>query len=292
MNFYLGCPIWSFKGWVGNFYPQGTKPADFLHEYSRRLTTVEGNTTFYAIPPKNTIENWAAEMPDGFHFCPKIPRSISHEGTLTQHIEDALSFVEIMEQLGSRLGPMFLQLPPRYAPRQFKDLKSFLDTWPTSRQLAVEVRHLDWFDTPHYETLNELLTQHNMARVVIDTRPIRNLKGDKILRGSAYESLLEARERKPDVPVIPERTADFVFIRYIGHPQETYNTAFLSEWAGYLASQLREGADAYIFCHSPDNLIAPYLCRNLHQRVADQVPLPPLPWDEADANRFEQGRLF
>lgn len=292
MNFYLGCPIWSFKGWVGNFYPQGTKPADFLHEYSRRLTTVEGNTTFYAIPSKNTIESWAAEMPDGFHFCPKIPRSISHEGTLAQHIEDALSFVEIMDQLGPRLGPMFLQLPPRYASRQFDDLKAFLEAWPANHQLAVEVRHLDWFDTPHYETLNEMLAQHNMARVVIDTRPIRNLKGDKILRGSAYEKLLEAREHKPDVPIIPERTADFVFIRYIGHPQETYNTAFLSEWAGYLASQLREGADAYIFCHSPDNLIAPYLCRNLHQRVADQIPLPPLPWDEADANRFEQGRLF
>jgi uncharacterized protein YecE (DUF72 family) len=292
MNFYIGCPIWSFKGWVGNFYPQGTKPADFLHEYTRRLTTVEGNTTFYAIPPKNTILNWATEMPEGFCFCPKIPRSISHEGTLAQHIEDALSFVEIMDQLGSRLGPTFLQLPPRYSPSQFDDLKAFLDVWPVDHQLAVEVRHLDWFDGPQHEALNELLAQHNMARVVIDTRPIRNLKGDKILRGSAYESLLEARERKPDVPVIPERTADFIFIRYIGHPQETYNMAFLAEWADYLVSQLQEGADAYVFCHSPDNMVAPYLCRNLHQRVATQVSIPPLPWDKTDANTLQQGRLF
>ena len=110
---YVGCPIWSFKGWVGNFYPQGTKPSDFLREYTRRLTTVEGNTTFYAIPPKKTIEGWAAEMPDGFHFCPKLPRAISHEGNLEQHVEDALSFIEIMGQLGTRLGPVFLQLPPR-----------------------------------------------------------------------------------------------------------------------------------------------------------------------------------
>ena len=38
MNLYIGCPIWSFKGWVGNFYPKGTKPSEFLHEYARRLT--------------------------------------------------------------------------------------------------------------------------------------------------------------------------------------------------------------------------------------------------------------
>ncbi|MBN1450605.1 MAG: DUF72 domain-containing protein [Anaerolineales bacterium] len=292
MNFYIGCPIWSFKGWVGNFYPQGTKPGDFLREYTRRLTTVEGNTTFYTIPPKKTILSWVAEMPETFRFCPKLPRAISHEGTLTQHSEDALSFVEIMDQLGVRLGPMFLQLPPRYSPSLLADLEAFLVVWPRDVRLAVEVRHLDWFDAPHHEALNQLLAQYNMARVVIDTRPIRNLKGDKILRGSAYESLLEARERKPNVPVIPDRTADFIFIRYIGHPKEAYNMAFLTEWAGYLVSQLREGANAYVFCHSPDNMIAPDLCRELHQRVAEQIPVPPLPWDEADANTLQQGRLF
>jgi len=292
MNLYIGCPIWSFKGWVGNFYPQGTKPGDFLREYTRRLTTVEGNTTFYAIPSKQTIQGWAVEMPDGFHFCPKIPRVISHEGTLTQHIEDALSFVDIMSQIGSRLGPIFLQLPPRYSPSLLGDLEAFFKEWPRHVRLAVEVRHLDWFDTPYQEKLNQLLKEYNMARVVIDTRPIRNLKGDKSLHGSAYESLLEARERKPNVPVIPERTADFIFIRYIGHPQLAYNTTFMDEWADYLRSQLREGTDAYMFCHSPDNLIAPYLCRDLHQRIAAKAKISALPWDEADANTLQQGRLF
>ena len=86
--------------------------------------------------------------------------------------------------------------------------------------------------------------------------------------------------------------ADFVFIRYIGHSTVEYNIAFLQEWADYLASQLKQGADAYFFCHSPDNLIAPDLCRDLHQRVAEQISIPPLPWDEADANILKQGRLF
>ena len=292
MNLFIGCPIWSFKGWVGNFYPEGTKPGDFLHEYTRRLTTVEGNTTFYAVPAEKTIEGWAAEMPEGFRFCPKLPRTISHAGTLTEHTEEALLFVEIMNGLGSNLGPMFLQLPPRYSPRQFDDLKSFLGAWPEEYGLAVEVRHLNWFDAPHHEALNQLLSEHNMARVVIDTRPIRDLKGDEILRGSVYESLLEARERKPDVPVIPERTADFVFVRYIGHPSMQINLPFLNEWGDFVAKQLHDGLDAFVFCHSPENLTAPWLCRTLHQRVVGQIKIPPLPWDETDTGTFEQGRLF
>lgn len=289
---YVGCPIWSFKGWVGNFYPKGTKPGDFLHEYARRLTTIEGNTTFYAIPSAKTLSQWVDEMPETFRFCPKVPRAISHEGKLTAQIEAAQAFIQVMSQLGSRLGPMFLQLPPHYSPRFFDDLQAFLQAWPQEVRLGVEVRHLDWFDDPHSQTLNELLTAHNMARVVIDTRPIRSMEGDRTLLSDAYQSLLEARARKPDVPILPERTADFAFIRYIGHPQMEINEPFLEEWTRFLVEQLRSGSDAYVFCHSPDNLIAPVLCREMHRRISAQVSLPPLPWGEQDAENFEQGQLF
>jgi uncharacterized protein YecE (DUF72 family) len=289
---YLGCPVWSFKGWVGNFYPKGTKPGEFLREYAKRVTTIEGNTTFYAVPSQQTIENWVAEMPDGFHFCPKIPKAISHEGSLTDNLDRALGFVDIMLQFGDRLGPMFLQLPPRYSPSLLADLQAFLSRWPRDVRLAVEVRHLDWFESPNDEALDELLAQHNMARVTIDTRPIRNLYGDKSLAGSSYESLLEARERKPDVPVVPKRTSDFVFVRYIGHPDLEINRPFLDEWGSYFSSQIKDGADVYAFCHSPDNMVAPTLCRELHQRVAKVVDVLPLPWDEIKPDIPQQGMLF
>lgn len=292
-HLYIGCPIWSFKGWVGNFYPKGTKPADFLHEYAQRLTTIEGNTTFYAVPSQKTLAQWTAEMPETFRFCPKLPRAISHDGTLTEHIAEAQQFIEVMSQLGTRLGPMFLQLPPHYSPRLLDDLTTFLQAWPREVRLGVEVRHLDWFEHPHHQTLNELLSLHNMARVVIDTRPIRSLDGDPLLAGGVYQSLLEARARKPDVPILPESTADFVFIRYIGHPQMEVNAPFLEEWRRFLTEQLQAGSSAYVFCHSPDNLIAPWLCRELHTQIAAQVSIAPLPWDDKNSERpLEQGRLF
>jgi len=182
---YVGCPIWSFKGWVGNFYPRGTKPADFLTEYGRRLTNIEGNTTFYAVPPKKTIENWIQSTPETFRFCPKVPKAISHEGKLADNIDKAIGFVDVMHQLGTRLGPMFLQFPPRFSPNLFADLEAFLSRWPVGVKLAVEVRHIDWFDPPYDKQLDDLLSAQDMARVTIDTRPIRNLGGDRSIAGSA-----------------------------------------------------------------------------------------------------------
>ena len=293
MDFHIGCPIWSYKGWVGNFYPEGTKPGEFLHEYAKRLTTVEGNTTFYAVPSAETIKTWAAEMPETFRFCPKIPKAISHEGNLLDNIPQTEQFVEIMRGFGTRLGPMFLQLPPRFPPHLMGELQSFLSVWPQDLRLAVEVRNLDWFDPPHTDELDGLLSELNMARVTIDTRPIRDLAGDPVLDDTTYGSLVGARERKPDVPAIPHRTADFVFIRYIGHPDFDFNEPFLEEWAEYLISELKTGAnDAYVFCHSPGNLTAPLLARDLHRRVAEQVAIPELPWNEVDRDQYEQGRLF
>jgi uncharacterized protein YecE (DUF72 family) len=183
-------------------------------------------------------------------------------------------------------------LPPRFSPRFIKSLQTFLDAWPKEIRLAVEVRHLDWFDSPNDEAIDQLLADHDMARVTIDTRPIRSLQGETILVGSTYESLLEARERKPDVPVVPKRTSDFVFVRYIGHPDLEVNRPFLEEWGTYFASQLKSGADVYVFCHSPENMVEPTLCRTLHQRVSMGVEISSLPWDVEDGAAFQQQRLF
>jgi uncharacterized protein YecE (DUF72 family) len=187
MSLFLGCPIWAYKGWVGNFFPKGTKPADFLLQYALRLNTVEGNTTFYAVPAADTIQRWVEDTPETFQLCPKVPRTVSHSGILIEHIDEAHQFIEVMRQLGSRLGPMFLQLPPSYSPDMRDDLDDFLVAWPRQVKLAVEVRHTRWFDPLNHDNLNALLSKYNAARVVIDTRPIRSLHGDSILR-EAYTS--------------------------------------------------------------------------------------------------------
>lgn len=292
MALYLGCPVWSFKGWVGNFYPKGTKPSEFLREYASRLTTIEGNTTFYAVPAPKTIESWIEHTPETFRFCLKIPKAISHNGTLKDTIDRAHGFVDTMRPLASRLGPMFLQLPPSYSPKLMPDLATFLSAFPKDICLGVEVRHPDWFDEPNRATLNKLLADHNMARVVIDTRPIRELAGDESIKDSAYESLLEARERKPNVPVFEEVTTDFTFLRFIGHPEMEQDQPYVREWVEKISDQLAAGKDAYVFCHSPDNLLAPFLAREFHRQISDQIKIDALPWENLPPEEPVQPKLF
>ena len=292
MSLYLGCPVWSYKGWIGSLYPEGTKQSEFLREYARRLTTVEGNTTFYATPNVDTLARWLEDMPAAFRFCPKLPRTLSHAGKLQPHIEEAHAFIQVMSQLGTRLGPMFLQLPPRYSPKLLDDLAAFLRDWPAHVSLAVEVRHPEWFASPHQEDLTGLLQEMGKARVVIDTRPIRSLSGNKILEGSVYQRMLEARERKPDLPIPTRREVGFTFLRFIGHPVIDQNAGFIDEWADHLAGALEQGRDAYVFCHCPDERMDPLLCREFHQRVNARLAIPPLPWDEIDSGQASQPRLL
>lgn len=284
--FYIGCPMWGYKAWVGDFFPAHTPASDFLRLYSTRLTTVEGNTTFYALPSAETVARWKEETPPAFRFCPKIPRTISHADGLGNRRDETLFFIERLRGLDTRLGPMFLQLPPSFGPAQFDELQNFLNFWPLQVRLAVEVRHPAFYTAPYAEQLNTLLSQYTMARVLMDTRPIRV--------GPAQEQqTLQARERKPNLPLQIACTTDFAFVRYIGHPRMEVNEPFLDEWAQQLGQWLQQGITLYVFCHCPFEEHSPALCAALYERVQHHIPLPPLLWQrEQHVTEFKQERLF
>ncbi len=287
--FYIGCPMWGYKEWVGNFFPPHTAPGDFLRLYSRRLTTVEGNTSFYAIPSAETVTRWYSEAPPEFRFCFKIPRDISHAPHLDTRKNETYFFTDRIRGLKERLGPLFLQLPPAFGPAQLSQLQAFLDFWPEDLRLAVEVRHPDFYKVSHAAKLNALLTQYKAARIMMDTRPIRI--------GSAEEKqILQARERKPDLPLHIAVTTDFIFLRYIGHPRMEVNNTFLDVWAWQLAQWIGEGLTLYVFCHCPFEVHSPSICSTLYEKVRALTSLPPLPWqpDQSDQPESgpEQARLF
>jgi uncharacterized protein YecE (DUF72 family) len=195
-------------------------------------------------------------------------------------------FVERMRGLGERLGPMFLQLPPAFGPGHLKQLQAFLDFWPEDLRLAVEVRHPEFYQEPHATNLNALLSQYHVARVLMDTRPIRS--------GTANEKqVLQARERKPDLPLQVSITTDFTFLRYIGHPRREVNEPFLHTWSKQLARWIQQGITLYVFCHCPFEVHSPTICVELYRRVQALVPIPPLPRrPENDDAEPEQPRLF
>jgi uncharacterized protein YecE (DUF72 family) len=285
-SFYIGCAIWGYKDWVGDLFPLGSKSGELLGLYSRRLTTVEGNTTFYAVPNPEIVARWAAETPAEFRFCFKLPREISHSGHLARKIGETLAFVERMAPLGPRLGPFFLQVPASYDPAQIEDLEQWLSAWPAGYQVAVEVRHDDWYATPGEADLMRLLEQHGAGRVLMDVRPLSAgpLPG-------ADENLQRARDNKPDVPLHPLRSGGFTLVRYIGHPNPELNDTLLDEWAARVAAWLAEGTQVYFFCHCPDERRSPALCRAFQERLARLADVPPLPWDSFERG-MEQATMF
>ncbi len=285
--FFIGCPLWGNKEWVGNFFPAHTPASDFLRTYSRLLNVVEGNTIFYALPSAETIARWCQETPATFRFCPKVSRSISHEASLETKREETLLFAERMRGFGNRLGPIFLQLPPSFGPPHLAQLDAFLDFWPEDLRLAVEVRHPAFYnDEKAGATLDALLRQRSVGRVVMDTRPMRT--------GSAEEQrMLQARERKPDLPVHVVATTDFAFVRYIGHPRMEVNEPFLATWAQQLAQWSKQGLTIYAFCHCPLEKYAPDICAALYERIGTFISLPSLSWrQQAEEPEIRQNRLF
>lgn len=278
MKFFIGCAVWAYKDWVGELYPQGTRAADFLHIYSRRFTSVEGNTTFYAVPKQDTVARWANQTPPGFEFCLKLPRDITHNNLLTPKISDALNFVERVKILAdeNRLGPIFAQLPPSYPPTAIDDLKTFIEAWQqTEIELAIEVRNQNWFVEPHATQLTTLLEKFGVARVLLDTRPIYNC---------ADNPQLHSERKKPKLPVHFSVTADFSLIRFISHPNLSENQSYMEEWAVYIKKWLEQGKRIYLFIHCPQEEYSPRNARHFHEILEKTgIQIPPLPsWDDSD----------
>ena len=270
-DFYLGCAIWAYKGWLGDFFPPGSVASHFLKLYAQRLTTVEVNATFYSTPTPETVGRWAEQTPEHFQFCPKFPRTVTHAGPLQPHTNEAMDFIQLMQGLGPRLGPIFAQLPPRYGPQNYSDLATFLTEIKTDDvPLAVEVRHPHWFQSAHADKLNDLLTSLHMGRVLLDSRPIYQGTDDP---------QAHSQRRKPKLPLQPITTAAFTVIRFISHPQPELNNTFLANWVNILQPWLRQGIRPYFFVHCPIEEYSPRTAQAFQHLLQDQIAIPDLPWD-------------
>lgn len=282
-QFYLGCAVWSYKGWVGSFYPAKTPARDFLSLYSQRLTTVEGNTTFYAVPDEKTVTRWKEETAKEFRFVPKFPKTITHEGLLQPKIDEAIAFIERMKKLGDHLGSIFIQLPPNYSPAEKEDLTLFLSSLSKQKvKLGLEVRHQSWFKEPSFTQLTNLLEQHQIARVLLDTRPIYEAPDNP---------QITSERRKPQVPLQPHVTTDFTLVRFITHPERKWNQAYLEEWVKQIDQWLKQGITVYFFVHCPVEEHSPHTARSFQDLLEKAgVKVPPLPWNELE--KTEQLNLF
>ena len=290
-NYYLGCPVWGYKDWVGKLFSANARPADYLHQYSRIFNSVEGNNTFYGIPKAETVKNWRRAIPESFRFCFKFPRIISHDAMLQDTAQTVTDFFRTMEPAADCMGLYFLQLPPAFGPQALPLLAAFLDQLPGDFRYAVEVRHLGFFDSREGEKrLNDLLAGKGVDRALFDTQTLHQLETNA-------PDLLGAQRKKPKMPSRLTVTGDRPMLRFVGHNALPPNLERLKILAAAVAAWIEAGKTPFVFLHSPDEAYAPALCRAFHEMVRRNLPevdFGELPdrYSEADAGGGEQLSLF
>src|ERR1700712_1548194 len=154
LQIHVGCAKWGRKEWVGQIYPPKTKDANFLDEYVKHFDCIELNATFYNVYSADTIAKWKSKAdtnPD-FKFCPKFSQSISHIRRLKNADDITTAYYEGIMAFGDKLGPLFLQLSDNYIPKNFPDLKIYLESLPKDVPVFVELRHKEWFANAEHRT--------------------------------------------------------------------------------------------------------------------------------------------
>jgi uncharacterized protein YecE (DUF72 family) len=197
----IGCQGWNYDDWVTKaadtqiFYPHGTRAERMLEIYARAFSTVEVDSTFYAIPSISTVEGWRQRTPPDFTFALKLPQEITHVRALRgadafAHLEEFCARARLLRE---KLASVLIQLPPQFSltSENARALAEFLQQLPRDLRFSLEFRATDWL---HRNTL-KILAEHNVALALVE--------GEWIARGALWN-------------FIDKPTADFAYVRFMG----------------------------------------------------------------------------
>lgn len=246
--------MWAHADWFGSLFPSETSGQNTLPAYAKFFNSIEGNTSFYQIPTEQVARRWAQSVPMDFRFTFKFHKDISH----THQLINVESLVEqqlnALKPIDDKLACMLLQLPKSFSPTQLASLEAFLNFVSHRVTIAVEVRHMDFFDKSDNEkALNQLLQAHDASRVIMDTR------GLFAVEQSCDPVVVDVQGKKPKVPTHVVSTSQIVVVRYVGHPELSQNKSFYLPWLKKLVEWIEQDKTIYFFFHMPNNGQAPWL---------------------------------
>ncbi len=264
----IGTSSWSEKDWVGVFYPPGTPPPLYIQHYSTVFDTVEVDATFYRMPTERMVDAWVGRTPENFRFAAKVPRIVTHEKVLVDAEGDMALFVETMQRLGDRLGPLLLQFPyfnkkafPGPEPF-FERLDAFLSALPLGPRYTVELRNPRWVG----RTANEICARHGVALAWVE------------------QSWMPKAEQW--LPLTGGPSADFAYIRFLGDHKAIEmitdrwdqvvvdQSAVIERWVPIVKDLRAQGIDVYGFFNNHFAGHAPATIELFSEiwRRADQSP--------------------
>jgi uncharacterized protein YecE (DUF72 family) len=225
---YIGTSGWQYRHWRGSFYPAGLVQARWLEHYAARFAAVEVNNAFYRLPEATTVTSWRQRTPDEFVFAVKSSRYLTHIRRLRDPADSVQLFIERVTHLGSKLGPVLLQLPATFR-KDTQALDDALAAFPRQIRVAFEPRHDSWHD----DDVAAVLSRHGAAFCLSDSQGRRS-------------------------PL--RRTADWGYVRFhVGctRPLPCYGTVALQSWATRLAGLFCKEDDVFAFFNNDGCACAP-----------------------------------
>lgn len=266
MRLHVGCAMWTHKAWQGRFLAHPLPAHERLRSYASWCDAVEGNTTFYATPTRETAASWAAQTDPDFRFVVKLPKLVTHERRLTDVAGPVRAFLDAIEPLGSRAHALWIQLPGSFAPADVTVLARFLRRLSRSHRYAVEVRHPAFFADPGATALLEaVLVDADAEWVPFDTTAF-------FAGPPTSDAERDAWTKKPRTPLRTVALTDRPIVRYLGRDDTDRTVEGWRHWVEVVAGWLREGRSPTMFIHTPDNADAPLLARRFHEEVRARVP--------------------
>ncbi|MFE9957604.1 DUF72 domain-containing protein [Micromonospora sp. NPDC005299] len=264
--------MWTHRAWQGRFLAHPLPAHERLRAYAEWCTAVEGNTTFYATPSRETVESWARQTDPGFRFVPKLPKVVTHERRLTGADAELQAFLHAVEPLGPRAHALWVQLPGSFGPGDVPVLARFLRGLPTTHRYAVEVRHPAFFTDPGAaRALDETLARVGAEWIPFDTTAFFRTP-------PTSDAEREAWLKKPRTPLRTRALTDRPIVRYLGRDDPARTVEGWQPWLDVVTGWLREGRSPTVFVHTPDNADAPELARRFHDQVRARLPeVAPLP---------------
>lgn len=187
----VGIGGWNFPPWRNNFYPQGLPQRRELEFASRRVTSIEINSTFYRAQKASVYAKWRDETPPGFVFSLKAPRQVAEVRKLAGAGALVRGFVAGLEAFEDKLGPIVWQFPPSRAFER-DDFSAFLDLLPGELDGAplrhvLEVRNKSFLCDEYLE----LARTHRFASVFTDSDEYPNFAD--VTADFVYARLMRSR---------------------------------------------------------------------------------------------------
>ena len=197
----IGTSSWSDPGFVEEWYPPGLPARDRLAWYAQRLSAVEVNSTFYALPARRTVARWCACTPDAFTFDVKLhrllsrhsappsslpadlrgdvrvtgrrPRVVLDDDLEAEMVRRTLDVLQPLRDHG-RLSSLLLQTTPAFKPgahelAELERLVALVAPVP----VAIELRHRGWVDRDRLEDTLAWFEGAGVAFVCVDAPQVR-----------------------------------------------------------------------------------------------------------------------